>query len=68
MPSQRGNTPPGELTLADLERELGWTCWQDGDECYARHPLTAVDDYDARGDDPADLREAILISFPETPH
>jgi hypothetical protein len=58
----------GEPTLADLEREFGWTCWHDGDQYYARHRLTAVEDYDARGDDPADLREAMLLAFPEDAH
>jgi hypothetical protein len=60
--------PTSGPTLADVEREFSLTCWQDGDQYYARHPRTAAGDHDARGDDPADLREAILINIPETPH
>lgn len=63
-----GNGPAGELTLADLEREFGLACWEDDGQYYTRHPLTAAGDYDAKGDDPADLREAILLNFPETRH
>jgi hypothetical protein len=52
-----------DITLADLRKEFGWTCWQEGDEWYTRHPLTPASDYDARGDDPQDLREAILLAL-----
>lgn len=55
-------SPASEPTLADLEREFGWPCWHDGDQCYARHPQTPHGDHDARGEDPADLREAILLA------
>lgn len=62
------NPSASELTLADLENEFGWICWHDGGQYYARHPLTPADDHDARGDDPADLREAMLLAFPEDTH
>lgn len=54
--------------LAVLEREFGWPCWCEGAECFARHPQTPPGDYDARGDDPDDLREAILLALPDSPH
>jgi hypothetical protein len=57
-----------ERTLADVEREFGWSCWQDADQYYARHPQTPAGDHDARGDDPDDLREAILLALPRTIH
>lgn len=56
------NISTSERTLADVEREFGWPCWQDGDLLYARHPHTPTGDYDAQGDDPDDLREAILLT------
>jgi hypothetical protein len=54
---------PHDLTLADLEKKFGWICWQDGDQCYARRPQTPQDEHDARGDDPADLCEAIVLAL-----
>jgi hypothetical protein len=54
---------PHKATLADLETESGWICWQDSDQCYARRPQTPPDEHDARGEDPADLREAIMLAL-----
>lgn len=53
------------LTLDTLRRELpGWTFWHapDGQD-YARRPDTPDGGYDARGDDPADLLEAIQLNL-----
>jgi hypothetical protein len=54
---------PGGTTLASVEEEFGWTCWSDGDQCYARRPQIPPGDHDARGEDPADLREAIMMAL-----
>ena len=58
-------TSDAERTLDDLRREFpSWTCWQRNGLCYAPRPHTpGHDDYDAHGDDPADLREAILLAL-----
>lgn len=48
------------LALADLQREFGWP---DGDEYSARRPDAATGHCDAEGEDPADLREAILLAL-----
>lgn len=54
---------PSDMTLADVEREFGWKCWSDGDQCYARRPQTPPGEHDARGEDPADLHEAITLAL-----
>ena len=56
--------PDGEPTLTDLEKEFGWTCRTGTDgQCYARRPTTPGHDHDARGEDPLDLRDAILLAL-----
>jgi hypothetical protein len=54
---------PAGMTLAGVQTEFGWTCWCDGDQCYARRPQTPPGEHDARGEDPADLREAIVLAL-----
>jgi hypothetical protein len=51
-----------------VEREFGWPCWRDDGQCFARHPQTPPGDHDARGEDPGDLREAILLALPISQH
>ncbi|MGH3158275.1 MAG: hypothetical protein ACRDNF_17120 [Streptosporangiaceae bacterium] len=50
------------VTVADVQAEFAsWVCWEGTDGLfYARRPQTPAGGYDAHGDDPADLREAIL--------
>jgi hypothetical protein len=53
-----------EVTLADVQREFaGWTCWEHAGRFYASAPgepwLTPAD-ADADGDDPMELRDAII--------
>lgn len=52
-------------TLDTLRHELpSWTFWHDPDgQDYARRPGTPKGGYDARGDDPADLLEAIQLNL-----
>jgi hypothetical protein len=56
---------PNDMALAALEKEFGWPCWHDGDQYYACRPHTPHGEHDARGDDPADLREAITLALPQ---
>jgi hypothetical protein len=56
------STAATERTLADMQCEFGWPCWQDGSLLFARRPHT-TGDYDAQGDDPDDLREAIPLAL-----
>ena len=57
----------GEPALDDIRREFpGWVCWQRGGLCYARRPHTPEHGYDAHSDDPADLREAILLALSDS--
>jgi hypothetical protein len=57
--------PDGKPTLTDLEQEFpGWVCWDDADgQSYARRPETPDGDHDARGEDPLDLRDAIILAL-----
>ena len=51
-------------SLDDVRREFpSWACWERNGLCYARRQHTPHHDYDAHGDDPADLREAILLAL-----
>jgi hypothetical protein len=61
------NTSTSSLALAGLHREFGWPCWRDGDQYYARHPDTPAGHHDAQGEDPAGLREAILLARSPAP-
>ena len=63
LPAHSDNVSTDDRTLADVQREFGWPCWHDGDLLYARHPHTPPGHYDAQGDDPDDLREAILLTL-----
>jgi hypothetical protein len=55
--------PGAQPALGDLEEEFGWICWRADDQCYARRPDTPAHDHDARGEDPADLREAVILAL-----
>jgi hypothetical protein len=51
---------PGEPTLADVQREFpDWTCWRDTSGMLYARRSSAASDYEAKGEDPTDLRDQI---------